>query len=237
MSDLFKFKQFEVDQSGCAMKINTDGVLLGALAGGSQPESILDIGTGTGVIAMMMAQRFRDARIDAVEIDTAAAETAGRNFQNSDFSSRLRVYAMGFNAYFQTYPERQYDLIISNPPFYINSLEASTSKKNLAKHTDHNFFEDLIKTAFHRLTNKGALWLVLPVSTSVLVKSLAVKHQLFVEHQINIHSFAHSDAHREIILLNKSQTKPTARRFIIYDAPKVYSEQYQECLRDFFTIF
>jgi tRNA1Val (adenine37-N6)-methyltransferase len=237
MSGIFKFKQFEVDQSGCAMKINTDGVLLGALAGFEHLESILDIGTGTGVIAMMMAQRFPRARIDAVEIDKAAAETAGRNFQNSTFSHRLQVYALGFNEYFQTYLDRKYDLIISNPPFYINSLEASTDKKNLAKHTDQSFFEELITAASKHLTNNGVLWLVLPVSTSGLVKSLAVKRQLSVEHQINIHSFADSDAHREIIVLNKSQTKPTAERFIIYDAPKVYSAQYEECLRGFFTIF
>lgn len=237
MSGVFKFKQFEVDQSGCAMKINTDGVLLGALAGFAQPKTILDIGTGTGVIAMMMAQRFPNAIIDAVEIDSAANETAGKNFLNSIFSARLRVFGMGFTEYFQTYSDRKYDLIISNPPFYINSLEASTDRKNLAKHTDHHFFEDLIAVVFYNLTESGTCWLVLPVATSDLVKSIAVKRKLFVQHQINVYSFADSDVHREIMVLGKHETKTVIERFIIYHSPKVYSKQYEACLKEFFTIF
>ena len=142
---LFKFKQFQVDQTGCAMKINTDGVLLGALAGSTTPGSILDIGTGTGVIAMMMAQRFAEAIIDTVEIDNASANTAGRNFEESTFGHRLNIYPIGFETYFQDNPEKKYDLIISNPPFYINSLESPGAKINLAKHTDRYFFESLIK--------------------------------------------------------------------------------------------
>lgn len=234
---LFKFKQFQVDQSGCAMKINTDGVLLGALAGYGAPKTMLDIGTGTGVIAMMMVQRFPDAVVDAVEIDTAAAETAGKNFQNSDLSQKLHIYPMGFEGYFQTYPERKYDLIITNPPFYINSLEATGAKKNLAKHADGFFFEYLIKTIAAQLTANGACWLVLPIPTATLVKQLALMSGLFVRQIITIHSFADSDAHREIISLGLSETKSVPGKFIIYDAPKVYSEQYRECLRDFFTIF
>jgi len=234
---VFKFKQFEVDQSGCAMKINTDGVLLGALVDAKQSEYILDIGTGTGVIAMMMAQRFPEAAIDAVEIDHIAANTAQKNFQGSKFRDRLKIYSIGFSDYFQTYPERKYDLIVSNPPFYINSLEAATDKKNLAKHTDQYFFEELVKTVANQLTDNGTCWLVLPVSTAGLVKLLAERQGLYVQHQIDIHSFAESDAHREIISLGKLQTKIAVKQFVIYDAPKVYSKQYSACLKDFFTIF
>ena len=89
MSGIFQFKQFSVDQTGCAMKINTDGVLLGALANADSPASILDIGTGTGVIALMLAQRFGSAQIDAVEIDEPAAQTAKQNFKNSPFEESL----------------------------------------------------------------------------------------------------------------------------------------------------
>src|SRR5437879_3258817 len=113
---MFRFKQFNVDQSGCAMKINTDGVLLGALAEADQPENILDIGTGTGVIALMTAQRFENARIDAVEIDQSAAETARRNFSNSPFAERMNLYSMGFEQFFESNPDKKYDLIVSNPP-------------------------------------------------------------------------------------------------------------------------
>src|ERR1700761_9046927 len=109
---MFHFKKFTVDQSGCAMKINTDGVLLGALAEADQPKTILDIGTGTGVIALMLAQRFNDARIHAVEIDPVAAQTAERNFAGSPFSERLGVYSVGFEQFFEQNADKKYDLII-----------------------------------------------------------------------------------------------------------------------------
>src|SRR5271165_4590165 len=108
---MFQFKQFSVDQSGCAMKINTDGVLLGAITDANNPGTILDIGTGTGVIALMLAQRFDTAVIDAVEIDSDAAKTAERNFKGSPFADRLNVYALEFENYFYLFPERKYDLI------------------------------------------------------------------------------------------------------------------------------
>src|SRR6185312_5079329 len=149
---MFQFKQFSVDQSGCAMKINTDGVLLGAFAGADDPVKILDIGTGTGVIALMLAQKFIDAKIDAVEIDENAAQTAAVNFKNSPFADRLTLYHLGFERYFDQFPERKYDLIVSNPPFYINSLRSPGVKKTLAKHTDNDFFERLIEYVSAHLT-------------------------------------------------------------------------------------
>ena len=91
MSAIFKFKQFEVDQKGCAMKINTDGVLLAAMAEGNEPKRILDIGTGTGVLALMMAQRFENAKIEAVEIEEQASVTANKNFKSSIFKDRLTI--------------------------------------------------------------------------------------------------------------------------------------------------
>src|ERR1035437_1092252 len=121
---MFQFKQFSVDQSGCAMKINTDGVLLGAITDADHPAAILDIGTGTGVIALMLAQRFADAEIDAVEIDPEAAKTAEVNFEASPFADRLNIYASGFEDYFDVYPDRKYNLIVSNPPFYVASLKS-----------------------------------------------------------------------------------------------------------------
>ena len=234
---MFRFKQFSVDQSGCAMKINTDGVLLGAMANGLMPETILDIGTGTGVIALMMAQRFPHASIDAVELDTPAAETAGKNFSRSAFSRRLTLYPVSFEAYFTIHPDRVYDLIISNPPFYINSLQANGYQKNIAKHADGSFFEQLIKTVAQHLTPTGQCWLVLPEPTAALVKLLAQQYHLRKIHTVYIHSFTHSNAHRQIVVLSPTETKIVDRRFVIYDEPKVYSSQYQECLKDFFTIF
>lgn len=234
---MFRFKQFSVDQTGCAMKINTDGVLLGAMAGDVTPLNILDIGTGTGVIAMMLAQRFANAKVDAVEIDEQAATTASANFKNSPFESRLTLYANGFEQFFDAHPDKRYDLIVSNPPFYINSLQSPGAKINLAKHAAEGFFEKLVAVVANRLTEQGLCWLILPIDTAELVKELAVQQSLHLQKIITIHSFKDDSAHREILAFGKSNAQLTADKFIIYDEPKVYAEIYTEALKDFLIIF
>ena len=237
MPGIFRFKQFRVDQSGCAMKINTDGVLLGALAEADRPQKILDIGTGTGVIALMLAQRFSEAQIDAVEIDPIAAKTAEKNFINSPFSERLSLYPLSFGQFFEQYPDKKYDLIVSNPPFFINSLKSSEVKRELAKHTDQDFFKKLIKLLSGHLTDKGLGYLILPLDTAESVKNIALENGLFVKKIIKVYSYQDSLPHRQILALSRDKTKVADERFIIYDSPKVYSKQYQELLKDFFTIF
>lgn len=234
---MFRFKQFNVDQTGCAMKINTDGVLLGAMAGEGNPLNILDIGTGTGVIALMLAQRFTNAKIDAVEIDEQAASTAKTNFSNSSFESRLTLHANGFERFFEDYPEKRYDLIVSNPPFYINSLQSPGVKTNLAKHAVDGFFEKLISVIAPQLTGQGICWLILPVDTSTLVKNLALQSGLYLQKTISIHSFKNDAAHREILAFGKDNKQTITDKFVIYNEPKVYTETYREVLKDFLTIF
>lgn len=233
---MFQFKQFAVDQTNCAMKINTDGVLLGALATANDPLNILDIGTGTGVIALMLAQRFAAAMIDAVEIDEQAAQTAKSNFNNSAFANRLKLYAQSFEEYLNHTPKK-YDLIVSNPPFYINSLESPQAKKNTAKHADSSFFEDMLKAVASHLTNTGVCWLILPLDTAELVKSIAKENSLYLQKTINIRSYPDSKPHREMLVLGLEDVKVKDKEFIIYQQEKAYSEEYQNTLKDFFTIF
>ena len=237
MSGIFKFKQFDVDQSDCAMKINTDGVLLGALADADHPQTILDIGTGTGVIALMLAQRFRDAKIDAVEIDQSAAETAGRNFQNSPFADRLALYSSGFAEFFDQYPEKKYDLIVSNPPFYINSLKSPEAKRELAKHADKLFFEELLSSASIHLCEKGIICLILPVDTAEMVNSLAGGHQLNLQKKIFIHSFSESKPHRVVVVYGYEKIAPIEEKFVIYKSVGIYSEEYTNLLKPYFIAF
>ncbi|GAA3979992.1 tRNA1(Val) (adenine(37)-N6)-methyltransferase [Mucilaginibacter dorajii] len=234
---MFHFKQFSVDQTGCAMKINTDGVLLGALTEVDKPLAVLDIGTGTGVIALMLAQRFPAAQIDAVEIDEAAANTAANNFKNSPFKDRLTLYATDFKSFFDNRPEKKYDLIVSNPPFYINSLQSPGAKKNQAKHAGDGFFDGLIEVIASHLANNGICWLVLPRDTSALVKTLAASSGLSLQKIIKIHSFKTDEAHREILAFGLQSARISEQNFVIYDAPKIYSQEYQAALRGFLTIF
>jgi tRNA1Val (adenine37-N6)-methyltransferase len=234
---VFQFKQFAVDQSGCAMKINTDGVLLGALTQANNPQRILDIGTGTGVIALIMAQRFTEAKIDAVEIDETAATTAGRNFKSSKFAGRLTSYHTGFEAYFQQNPHQKYDLIVSNPPFYIHSLKSPGESKSVAKHTDEQFFDTLLGSTSKQLTGKGLLWLILPVSTSLIVQEIAKSYELHLHTQINVSSYPDSEPHRHIVAFSLTESSTSISDFTIYDEPKKYTAQYERALKDFFTIF
>lgn len=219
------------------MKINTDGVLLGALANADKPKTILDIGTGTGVIALMLAQRFAQVAIDAVEIDDQAAQTASANFANSPFFSQLTLYPVSFEQYFNDHPSKKYDLMVSNPPFYINSLQSPGAGKNLAKHTDVDFFARLITGVAAHLTNDGLFWLILPLDTAAIVKQLAAANGLYLQQIIAVKSYPASAPHREIVILGLHQIKINQSEFVIYDALKQYSEQYVAALRDFFTIF
>ncbi|MDN5289313.1 MAG: methyltransferase protein [Mucilaginibacter sp.] len=234
---MFHFKQFSVDQSGCAMKINTDGVLLGALAGANKSSAILDIGTGTGVIALMLAQRFPIAHIDAVEIDENAAKTATANLQNSRFANRLTLYSSGFETFFEVHPDKKYDLIVSNPPFYINSLKSPGAKKTLAKHTDEGFFDKLVHDSAAHLNTNGIFWLILPPETAELVKTLAIKCGLYLQRIIRLHSFEIDTPHREILSWSFAEQQVVEEHLVIYDEPKIYSKQYQAMLKDFLTIF
>lgn len=237
MADIFKFKQFDVDQSGCAMRVNTDGVLLGALATANNPQSIVDIGTGTGVISLMLAQRFAVAHIDGVDIDEVAAETAHRNFKSSPFQYRVYSHFDTFEGYFKSHYWKKHDLIVSNPPFFLDSLASADEQKRLARHTDGSFFKKLLRCADEYLTDTGTCQLIIPLPTASVVKDLLPKYQLHLQNTISIKSFADSAPHREILTFGKEQKGISEEAFVIYDAPKAYSLEYQVALGDFLTIF
>jgi len=236
-SKVFQFKQFSVDQSGCAMKINTDGVLLGVLTDANHPQAIIDIGTGTGVIALMLAQRFTNAKIDAVEIDQSAADTAGQNFQNSPFADRLGIYSMGFAEFFDRYPDKKYDLIVSNPPFYINSLKSPEAKRELAKHADQLFFDELLTSASKHLQESGILCMILPVDTAEMVNILAAKHALNIQRKILIQSFSESKPHRVVVGYGLKEELMSVGSFAIYKSIGNYSEEYINLLKPYFIAF
>ncbi|HKG06367.1 MAG TPA: methyltransferase [Pedobacter sp.] len=239
MANVFKFKQFEVDQEGCAMRINTDGVLLAAIAGHPFPKDILDIGTGTGVLAMMMAQRFPEASIVAVEIDEQASITAARNFNSSSFTDRINAIHTGIATY-ET--ERRYDLIISNPPFFVNDLKNPEGRKSLARHTDEAFFESLLLKAEELLTSGGLLWLILPVKQAGFVTVKASGNGLVLQREISICSDINKPVIRKIICLGRTEpnlkdTPLQEELFYIYSSEGAYTDAYKQLLKDFFLAF
>ncbi len=220
------------------MKVNTDGVLLGAMAGMVNPRRILDLGTGTGVIALMLAQRFPDARVEAIEIDLEAAAQAQRNFEQSVFSSRLQLWPGDFNKVLSDAKDiGRHELIVSNPPFYLNALPSPAVKKSLAKHADENFFEKLIRVCTLHLTAQGQCWFILPPKTAALVTGMAIIYGLYPQHKVFIKSFAGSEPHRVIMAFTYVPGQETEEELIIYSRPRVYTAAYQELLKDFLLIF
>jgi len=231
MSSIFKFKQFQVDQTDCAMKINTDGVLLAALVQSDQPKRILDIGTGTGVLALMMAQRFPAARVEAVEIDKLAAATAEKNFQSSEFKDRLTISNIAIEHYQH---QNQFDLILSNPPYFVNDLKNAEEKKGIARHTNEQFFSDLIHKVDGILVENGSFWFVLPIKQAELLIKNATKCGLSVSKQIHLHSDENKPEFRRIVCLKRVVTTPIHEHFYIYESEKVYTTAYKNVLKDFF---
>ncbi|CAM4225995.1 tRNA1Val (adenine37-N6)-methyltransferase [Pedobacter westerhofensis] len=235
MGSIFKFKQFEVNQNGCAMKINTDGVLLGAIAVQQQPLHILDIGTGTGVIAMMMAQRYPDARIDAVEIDPAAGAAAAENFIHSPFADRMKAYPVSFEEFSGAV---KYDLIVSNPPYFVNDLKNPEKRKQVARHAPEDFFEMLTRKSAAMLSSTGSLWMILPVKQAQEVIISAVLYQLHPARIVHIYSDKFKPEFRQIICLDFNGAKPLKEEHVyIYESQGQYTDQYKQLLKDFFLAF
>lgn len=234
MNSIFKFKRFDVDQTNCAMKINTDGVLLALMAEADQPGRILDIGTGTGVLALILAQRYDDAFVDAVEIDEQACETANGNFIRSVFAQRLKIHHIDVAAY-QT--AEKYDLIVSNPPYFVNDLRNSDQKKGLARHAEQHFFDLLIAKVEALLSPAGNFWFILPVKQAELLIENAKGCGLHLFKQIHLHSDAYKPEFRRIVGLSRDKRESQNERFNIYAAERVYTPAYRELLKDFFLAY
>jgi tRNA1Val (adenine37-N6)-methyltransferase len=230
-NNVFKFKQFSVDQTGCAMKINTDGVLLALLAQADDPKRILDIGTGTGVLALILAQRFEHAMVEAVEIEEQASITAGKNFSNSVFNRRLKVHHIAIEQYHHAL---KFDLIVCNPPYFVNDLRNVEEKKGIARHTNIVFFEELIAKVASLLSTEGQFWFILPIKQAELLVDKAGPLGLNVIKQIHLHSDAKRPEFRRIVCLSKVVQVGIKERFNIYECDKVYTQEYKLLLKDFF---
>lgn len=175
----FRFKQFTIQQEQAAMKVGTDGVLLGAWASAPLPGSrVLDIGTGTGLIALMIAQRTRDVLVDALEIDASSALQAKENFRNSPWGDRISCKHMSFQEYAARCSDR-YDLIICNPPFFSASSKTPSREKNLARHDDSLSLDDIFKGSVGLMKKNSLISLILPIHREAQALDLIGEHKLY----------------------------------------------------------
>lgn len=158
-NSFFQFKQFKVEQSECAMKVGTDGVLLGAWCDVDDATNILDIGTGTGLIALMVAQRNKTAHIFAIDLDEKAVKQAQENIDASPWSDRMETQCCALQEFT---PATKFDLIVCNPPYFTNSLKAPDQQRTLARHNDSLPLDELAKHAVNLLNEHGRLCVILP---------------------------------------------------------------------------
>ena len=182
----FRFKQFTIQQEHVAMKVGTDGVLLGAWASVPGPGSrVLDVGTGTGLIALMMAQRTRDVWVDAIEIDPSSARQANENIQNSPWKDRMKCIHSSFQDY-ASQCKYQYDLIICNPPFFSASTKAPSKEKNLARHDDSLSLKDIFKGSVSMMKEMTIISLIVPVDKAEQALDLIFEHQMHCKRRTRI---------------------------------------------------
>ena len=234
MTKPFAFKEFSVNQDRCAMKIGTDGVLLGAWATiNHNPFSILDIGTGTGILSLMLAQRSHAETIEAIEIDDAAFEQAAGNFEDSPWGDRIFCYHAGFNEFVEEIDDK-YDLIVSNPPFYSEDYKTDNPQRDLARFTDALPFEHLLHGTAKLLDDNGKTSFIIPFSEETNFISLAEKMNLYPNRITRVKGSNTSETKRSLLEFSFTKTTIDFSELIIETGRHQYTEDYINLTKDFY---
>ncbi len=230
-SKIFRLKQFDIRQEDSMMKVGTDGILLGAWANADAPQRILDIGAGTGLIALMMAQRYPQVRVDAIEIDEASALEALHNVRNSPFTNRMEVLHKSLQI-FAKQSENRYDLVLSNPPFFNSGLA-----RNAARHTHTLTHEDLIFYAKKLLNERGQFCLILPKKEGEDFVELAKNYGLYLAEKINVKPKPNKAIERLLLRFSNFNLNKIIELELIVEeerVERVYTKEYIELTKDFY---
>jgi tRNA1Val (adenine37-N6)-methyltransferase len=232
---MFQFKQFSVKQDQSAMKIGTDGVLLGAWCPiNNNPNAILDIGTGTGIIALMLAQRTAAQQIDAIEIDEKAYEQAVNNFENSHFDDRLFCFHAGLDELIDE-PEDEYDLIVSNPPFYSENYKTNDEQRDLARFQDAMPIEMLFEAADLLLSENGIFALIYPFKEEEKGVALANEFELYPTKITRVKGTPTAEIKRSLMAFSRNNdVECIYNELIIENSRHNYTADYIELTKDFY---
>ena len=231
---MFSFKQFSIEQDKTAMKVGTDGVLLGAWTPiDHTPNSILDIGAGTGLIALMLAQRTSSEQIDALEIDEDAYEQATDNFENSPWSDRLFCYHAGLDEFVEE-PEDEYDLIVCNPPFYTEDYKTDNEQRDLARFSDAMPFEELIEAADLLLSENGIFSVIIPHKEEEKFIALANEFDLYPVKITRVRGTTTSEIKRSLLAFSRNKQNCHSDELIIENTRHDYTKEYIALTKDFY---
>lgn len=243
---MFEFKQFSIIQERSAMKVGTDGVLLGAWTPLiNNPYNILDIGAGTGLISLMLAQRSHAEQIDAIEIEENAYEECVDNFENSSWGDRLFCYHAGLDEFVEELQEmdeetnevemlEQYDVIVSNPPFYTEDYKTSDEARDLARFADALPFEDLVEAAYLLLSENGIFSVIIPYTAEENFIALAKQSLLFPLKITRVKGTPNSEIKRSLLAFTRIEQTPIMDELIIETTRHQYTPEYIELTKEFY---
>lgn len=230
----FVFKQFTIKQDKCAMKIGTDAVLIGAWAPIERnPFSILDIGAGTGIIALMLAQRSHAELIDAIEIDDDAYEQCVDNFEQSDWGDRLFCYHASLEEFADEIDDK-YDLIVSNPPFYSEAYKTKSNARDLARFQDAMPFDHLIKSTAKLLWENGTFCVVIPFKEESQFIELAAQENLYPNKILHVKGNPTSEIKRSLMTFSFRESAIQKETLIIETDRHKYTEDYINLTKEFY---
>lgn len=235
-SQEFVFKQFKILQDKCAMKVGTDAVLLGSWVNTSNAKTILDIGTGTGIIALMLAQKS-DAAIDAIDIDKNAFVQASENIAGCKWHERIQIHHISLQQY-STECAHKYDLIVSNPPYFVDSSKALEESRTNARHTDQLPFAGLLNGVLNLLNPTGSFYVILPTKESLVFRDMAEEQNLFLTKLTRVITLA--DRPEKRLLMQFEFTKKTVEENSITiekDERHSYTDEYKELTKDYYLAF
>ena len=226
---VFKFKEFSIVQSKSAMKVGTDGVLLGSWVNCLNAKKILDIGAGTGLISLMLAQRNNECNITAVEIDKETSEEANININNSKWRDRISIINININNFITS---DKFDFIVSNPPYFPANF--SKNKRAIARHTNLLSFQDLIRTTVKLLSSKGIFAVILPKIAETIFCKTANANKLFLIRICQVKGQKNSDVKRVLLEFSFEKSSLDSDSLVIEESRHIYTNKYIDLCQDFY---
>ncbi len=231
----FKFKKFILYHQKSTLKVGTDAILLGAWACTENAEKILEIGCGCGIITLMLAQRS-NATIDAVEIDFNSTEEAKRNAEISEWKNRINIQNISFQDFIKDKKEI-YDLIVSNPPYFSNSLKSNDLNRNLAKHNDSLSYKELASGILKLLKTNGKATIILSKSESKTFKNIALENGLYCNKEMEVFPKTGLKSNRLLMQFEKQKLEPEIKKISILDSNNKHTTEFINLCKDFYLNF
>lgn len=234
--DQFNFKQFTVSQTGTTLKVCTDSCLFGAWVSHSfaVAKNALDIGTGTGLLALMVAQKQLNTNILALEIDEKSAALAKQNFESSPWTNSLKLENSSLQDFSDKTSTNSFDIIFCNPPFFENQLTSSNQTRNLAKHSSQLTRQELANAIFQLLTENGSAFILLPEFEADDFVTIASGFGLFLTEQKTVRNKPNRAVFRQMMRFEKNQKGLAQSEIIIYESDKVYTQDFVELLKPYY---